>query len=181
MTLIFTAPQSSDTVTSCTIFKMLYNFTTTYILLNLFPFMSESWAKNTVANIILPAYIICALFMEVGLNYTNIIGNEPILHEICVDFESQSDMKQTHKKRLEKKKRRKFMNRSNFFYKFSLLFRHFCCKLPNWYQLQIRIYNGYWKMVKNCKLGFKKCRVNHCKLYIWFTLGSDWIPKVQRR
>ena len=50
--------------------------------------------------------------MEVGLNYTNIIGNEPILHEICVDFESQSDMKQTHKKRLEKKKRRKFMNRS---------------------------------------------------------------------
>ena len=60
--------------------------------------------------------------MEVGLNYTNIIGNEPILHEICVDFESQSDMKQTHKKRLEKKKRRKFMNRSNFFYKFSLLF-----------------------------------------------------------
>ena len=48
--------------------------------------------------------------MEVGLNYTNIIGNEPILHEICVDFESHSDMKQTHKKRLEKKKRRKFMN-----------------------------------------------------------------------
>ena len=113
--IIFTAPQSSDTVTSCTIFKMLYNFTTTYILLNLFPFMSESWAKNTVANIILPAYIICALFMEVGLNYTNIIGNEPILHEICVDFESQSDMKQTHKKRLEKKKRRKFMNRSKLF------------------------------------------------------------------
>ena len=53
--------------------------------------------------------------MEVGLNYTNIIGNEPILHEICVDFESQSDMKQTHKKRLEKKKRRKFMNRSKLF------------------------------------------------------------------
>ena len=115
MTWIFTTPQSSDTVTSCTIFKMLYNFTTTYILLNLFPFMSESWAKNTVANIILPAYIICALFMEVGLNYTNIIGNEPILHDICVNFESESDMKQTDKKRLEKKKRRKFMNRSKLF------------------------------------------------------------------
>ena len=56
--------------------------------------------------------------MEVGLNYTNIIGNEPILHEICVDFESQSDMKQTHKKRLEKKKRRKFTfftNSVNYF------------------------------------------------------------------
>ena len=109
----------------CTIFKMLYNFTTTYILLNLFPFMSESWAKNTVANIILPAYIICALFMEVGLNYTNIIGNEPILHEICVDFESQSDMKQTHKKRLEKKKRRKFMNRSKLFLQIQLIISTF--------------------------------------------------------
>ena len=43
--------------------------------------------------------------MEVGLNYTNIIGNEPILHEICVDFDSESNMKQTHKKRHEKKKK----------------------------------------------------------------------------
>ena len=63
--------------------------------------------------------------MEVGLNYTNIIGNEPILHEICVDFESQSDMKQTHKKRLEKKKRRKFMNRSKLFLQIQLIISTF--------------------------------------------------------
>ena len=45
--------------------------------------------------------------MEVGLNYTNIIGNEPILHEICVDFESQFDMKHTHKKRFERRREKK--------------------------------------------------------------------------
>ena len=106
MTLIFTAPQSSETVPSCTIFKMLYNFTTTYILLNLFPFMSEkSKKKYGSKHNITGLYYTCALFMEVGLNYTNIIGNEPILHEICVDFNSESNMKQTHKKRPEKKKK----------------------------------------------------------------------------
>ena len=60
--------------------------------------------------------------MEVGLNYTNIIGNEPILHEICVDFESQFDMKHTHKKRFERRREKKIMNRSKIFYKFSSLF-----------------------------------------------------------
>jgi Mg2+/Co2+ transporter CorB len=51
--------------------------------------------------------------MEVGLNYTNIIGNEPILHEICVDFNSESNMKQTHKKRPEKKKKIKLKSWMN--------------------------------------------------------------------
>ena len=76
--------------------------------------------------------------MEVGLNYTNIIGNEPILHEICVDFESQSDMKQTHKKRLEKKKRRKFMNKNfstnlvNYFDISAVSYQTAHCKYIQW-------------------------------------------------